>query len=286
MTEYNFITFDVEFWFEGYLSRSILIDDEIKDRNRDVKIFQKILDLLDRYKAKSTCFVLGRFAKEHSKLIKEISNRGHEIGSHGFDHKPIEYWLENGGKKAFINDLKKSQQLLQDITGKPVVGHRATSWSVSNDNCSWVYDALIEEGILYDSSLFPSSLHPYGNSSMPRKMQKIIHKNGSIYLFPAQTFSLFGVRLPTLGGFYSRVMPNIINKAIVRLLGKNYTKMVYFHPYDFDTDCPKYDGPLLFNLMRRVGLHRPFPFLEWYLSNYKTISLQQYCENYNAIKIR
>ncbi|MBO4989236.1 MAG: polysaccharide deacetylase family protein [Clostridia bacterium] len=47
----------------------------------------EILDLLDKYGAKSTFFIGGSWADDNISCVKEILKRGHEIGSHGYFHK-------------------------------------------------------------------------------------------------------------------------------------------------------------------------------------------------------
>lgn len=47
------------------------------------------LDLLDEYNAKATFFVTGRFADKNRELLKEILDRGHEIGNHSWNHEAM-----------------------------------------------------------------------------------------------------------------------------------------------------------------------------------------------------
>jgi len=49
-------------------------------------ITPKLLDLLDRYEAKATFFVIGRFVRECPDLVKETAARGHVIGNHTESH--------------------------------------------------------------------------------------------------------------------------------------------------------------------------------------------------------
>jgi peptidoglycan/xylan/chitin deacetylase (PgdA/CDA1 family) len=49
-------------------------------------ITPKLLDLLDRYRAKATFFLLGKYVRESPGLTKEISTRGHLIGNHTDTH--------------------------------------------------------------------------------------------------------------------------------------------------------------------------------------------------------
>jgi len=49
-------------------------------------ITPKLLDLLDRRNAKATFFVVGKFVRECSSLVREIAARGHLIGNHTETH--------------------------------------------------------------------------------------------------------------------------------------------------------------------------------------------------------
>jgi peptidoglycan/xylan/chitin deacetylase (PgdA/CDA1 family) len=49
-------------------------------------ITPQLLDLLARYNAKATFFVIGKFARECLGLVKETTSRGHVIGNHTDTH--------------------------------------------------------------------------------------------------------------------------------------------------------------------------------------------------------
>ena len=55
-------------------------------------ITPKLLDLLDRYNAKATFFLIGRYVRECPELVKEIIARGHSVGNHTETH-PNLLWL-------------------------------------------------------------------------------------------------------------------------------------------------------------------------------------------------
>src|SRR6266446_3898484 len=55
-------------------------------------ITPELLDLLDRYNAKATFFLIGRYVRECPELVKEIIARGHTVGNHTETH-PNLLWL-------------------------------------------------------------------------------------------------------------------------------------------------------------------------------------------------
>ena len=80
------LTIDMEDWFHSL----DYIPSNWNNYERRIEYgTKKILDLLTEKKSKATFFVLGDVAINHPQLIKLIDNEGHEIGSHGFNHKFI-----------------------------------------------------------------------------------------------------------------------------------------------------------------------------------------------------
>jgi peptidoglycan/xylan/chitin deacetylase (PgdA/CDA1 family) len=51
-----------------------------------------LLDLLDRYNAKATFFLIGRYVRECPELVRETVARGHIVGNHTETH-PNLFWL-------------------------------------------------------------------------------------------------------------------------------------------------------------------------------------------------
>lgn len=49
----------------------------------------QVLDLLDRYDAKATFFVVGYLAERHPDLVAEIARRGHTVANHSYSHPQL-----------------------------------------------------------------------------------------------------------------------------------------------------------------------------------------------------
>ncbi len=45
-----------------------------------------ILDLLEEYNARATFFMLGRNIRDREHIVRAVAGRGHEIGTHSYDH--------------------------------------------------------------------------------------------------------------------------------------------------------------------------------------------------------
>lgn len=75
-----------------------------------------ILDILDKYKAKGTFFIVGLWAKKYPDTVKLISDRGHEIANHGYSHAHMAQIPEDKIKEEILlcNDI------LEKITEKKI----------------------------------------------------------------------------------------------------------------------------------------------------------------------
>lgn len=75
-------------------------------------ITPKLLDLLDRYDAKATFFVIGRFVRDCPALTRDIATRGHLLANHTQTH-PNLFWMAPG---AVRGELRSCQEALRDAT--------------------------------------------------------------------------------------------------------------------------------------------------------------------------
>ncbi|HTT32483.1 MAG TPA: polysaccharide deacetylase family protein [Methylomirabilota bacterium] len=73
----------------------------------------KLLDLLDRYEAKATFFLIGRFVRERPDLVKEIVARGHSLGNHTHTH-PNLFWL---APARIAEELCVCQETIGEVVG-------------------------------------------------------------------------------------------------------------------------------------------------------------------------
>lgn len=76
----------------------------------------EILNILDAYSVKTTFFIGGSWAAKNMELVREISDRGHEIGSHGYNHKDAEKLSYDRN----MDEMVPAERLLEQLTGKEV----------------------------------------------------------------------------------------------------------------------------------------------------------------------
>ena len=92
----------------------------------------KIMDILDEYEVKATFFIGGSWADDNVDCVREIYNRGHELGSHGYFHKDH----SKMGYEANLEEIRPSVKLLEMICGKKVTLFAPPSGAFCEDTLS------------------------------------------------------------------------------------------------------------------------------------------------------
>lgn len=87
-----------------------------------------ILDTLDKYDCKATFFVVGTWADKYPDALRKISERGHEIGNHSYNHADYTKLSAN----EITADLDKCDAVIAGVTGKKPYLMRAPSGGYNN----------------------------------------------------------------------------------------------------------------------------------------------------------
>ena len=196
---------------------------------------RSLLDLLDAANAEATFFVLGWVAEREPALVREISDRGHEVASHGSSHRRI----EELGPDAFRREARRSKQLLEDITGRPVLGFRAPSFSVV-PGTEWALEILAEEGYGYDSSIYPIRRPGYGYPGAGRDPHLVRTDSEPLLELPLATLRFAGMTLPAGGGAYFRFCPYaLFRRALGQSADAGRPGVFYIHSWEIDPGQPR-----------------------------------------------
>lgn len=203
---------------------------EMEPTYRVVNNTLQLLDLFDEFNSSATFFILGEVAATFPNLVKEISGRGHELGIHGYSH----FRYNEITREKARSEIVRSKRLIEDITGNQVIGHRAPEFSI-NQNTKWVLEILLDEGIKYDSSIFPINGRRYGWPGFRRDIGKIKLADGrEIIEAPLTTVNYFGIEFPACGGGYLRIFPYFMTSHTFRRTLNHRPVNVYLHPYEID----------------------------------------------------
>ena len=232
-----------------------------------------LLELLARHEARATVFVLGWLAERQSELIREIARAGHEIASHGWDHVRVTHQTP----RQFRRSVQRSKAVLEQITGTPVLGFRAPSFSIVPGR-EWALDILLEEGYRYDSSLFPVR-RPGGGYGYPTGYPDphwIERSAGRLAEIPPSTLDLCGMRLPAAGGAYFRLFPySMVRAALRQCERRGVPGTFYIHPWEVDPAQPRFKVPWSTRVRHYGGLGGTARRLERLLGEFRFTTIER-----------
>lgn len=270
-----FLTFDVEDWFQVENLKANITRSEWEEKKLRVKeSTQQILDILDNNNTKATFFVLGWIAERVPELVENIYKDGHEIASHGYEHKLI----YNLSPEEFRKDLLKSKNILESIINEKIYGYRAPSFSITN----WALNILKEENFIYDSSFFPATSHDRYS-----KLDLNIKKDGFIKVLDnglkeinISTLNFLKKELPWGGGGYFRFIPYWIFKLGFKILNKEKDGAIfYFHPWELDDNQPKVENiKPIYKFRHYYGLNKSKKKLENLIGDFEFMPIIKYLD--------
>ena len=237
----NILTIDLEDWYQGI---ELIPCSWSRYEDRVEQSTHLLLGMLDRTGVTATFFVLGYVAERFPRLVKEIAESGHEIGTHGYGHELV-YKLTPA---QFASDLRQSINCLEQAIGTSIKSYRAPYFSITAESI-WAMEILAENGIECDSSIFPANNYRYGIPDAPRYPNNIETQSGTVLEIPISTVKIFGRNLPITGGFYLRFFPYCLIKWAIQQINKEgHPAVVYLHPWELDPGHPKLDLPLRIKL--------------------------------------
>ena len=105
----------------------------------------EILNILEEYNVPATFFFVGENVSYYPDAARKVVEKGHEVGNHTFSHPCV----KKQGEEAFRQELVKSEEVIQKVTGKRPILFRPPqgSWNTQ------VYEIAREKGysvILWD----------------------------------------------------------------------------------------------------------------------------------------
>src|SRR5262245_26485363 len=255
------LSFDVEEHWRIEAASGLSFDDSSKRyyAGRVAPSTHWILDELQRHDQRATFFLVGQFARQQPELVRAIHRDGHEVASHGWDHQRI----HNLTPAQFHDDIRQSKDALEQIIGEAVVGYRAPTFSIVRQT-AWALDVLAENGVRYDSSIYPVRHDRYGVPDAPRGPFRAGGFRYEILELPPARLDLRGLKLPAGGGGYFRLFPLfLMEQALdqVRRGGEPPVAMLYFHPWEFDPAQARLPLKRLSRFRTYVGMARSRPRL-------------------------
>jgi peptidoglycan-N-acetylglucosamine deacetylase len=114
-----------------------------------------ILDILRELDIKITFFIVGQDAvvEKNKPYLKQISDAGHDIGNHSFQH---EIWINQYDKNQLKKEFENAEKAIFEATGKKTNGFRGPGFSWNKT----MFEVLSDRQYLYDASTLPTFIGP------------------------------------------------------------------------------------------------------------------------------
>jgi polysaccharide deacetylase family protein (PEP-CTERM system associated) len=267
------LSVDVEDWFHILDLRTAPgIDQWTALPSRVEANFRRLLDLFSGAGVSATCFFLGWIAKRFPHLVREAQERGHEVASHGLEHRLVYEMTAD----EFLADAKASREILEDITGNAVHGYRGPGFSVT-EATPWFFERLAEAGYRYDSSVFPAR-RAHGGLATPHLSPYRIHTAaGWLTEFPISVTTIFSKRVCFSGGGYLRLFPlSFIRRMTGRVLSEGRPAVFYIHPREIDPLQPRLPMGLGRKFKTYVNLKTTEAKLRQLLADFEMVSFRDF----------
>lgn len=246
--------------------------------SRVVRNTQILIEKFAQHQVRGTFFILGYVAENHPEIVREIAAAGHEVACHSYHHKLV----YTQTPEDFRQDLRKAKQQLENLIGEAVIGYRAPSYSITAQSL-WALDILVEEGFVYDSSIFPVHHDRYGMPDAQRFPHILSRPTGEIIEFPPSTVRLGGMNWPVSGGGYFRLFPYFLFQRGWQMINNHEaeTAIFFLHPWEVDPDQPIVPGKRINILRHRVNLKQTIGKLERLLRDFSFAPVKQVLANRN-----
>jgi peptidoglycan-N-acetylglucosamine deacetylase len=240
----NALSIDLEDWFHAELVRTHVQADS--PERRVVWAVEPVLELLRRYGVRATFFVVGDVMRHHPELVQQIYAAGHEIGCHGWSHRPL--WTLAPERLAWeLDEFDRDAAAIVPLD--EIVGFRAPTFSL-DERTGWAIDILRAHGLRYDSSIFPLRTYLYGVDDCPARPYRPTsaeltrdHVEGDLIEFPMTAYRLAGYTIPVSGGFYLRAMPwRMLRYLLAKVNAQGDPFVIYLHPWEADAATPRVQG--------------------------------------------
>ncbi len=151
------------------------------------------LDVLDRFGARATFFVLGASCERHPTALLEIVRRGHEVAAHGFTHRRF----PTLPAAAIADELRRTADLLppprrsralarppqgsvsaRSLAACAAAGYTTVLWSLDSDDCRTRSPEVVAEG-LAPARVAPGEIvllhegQPWTLEALPRALEEL-----------------------------------------------------------------------------------------------------------------
>jgi len=232
---------------------------------------RRLLDLFARRGARATFFFLGWIAERLPDLVAEVRAAGHEIGSHGYDHR----CLQDLGQAGFAEDLARTEVILKGITKCLPTSFRACTWSITKATL-WALPILMQRGYSVDSSIFPVAHPDYGIPTAPGSPWRLVHGKASMLELPPLVWRVLGRNVAVGGGGWLRLFPLwFLERGLAQKEREGVPGCVYLHPWEVDPDQPRQRLGGIRGFRHYVNLKKTYGKLDALLEKHRFVGVSE-----------
>ncbi len=219
------LSMDVEDWYHlEYFQRQRQTEPSMLDG------VERFADVLAAARVPATFFVVGDVARQNPAAIRSLIASGHEIASHGPDHRLV----SGMPVPEFVRELSAEKHAMEQLFGVPMCGYRAPCFSMDGEKVR----RLPEIGFSYDSSWIRFDSHPLyvhmDVSDWPDVCEGVRRAPGTDFVeFEVPTAAVGSRRVPFSGGGYFRIFPWPLLRAMTtRYLEQARVFVFFIHPFE------------------------------------------------------
>ncbi|AGN00928.1 polysaccharide deacetylase [Salinarchaeum sp. Harcht-Bsk1] len=201
-----------------------------------LEVLDDLLALLDRHGATCTFFTVASIAEDHSDLIAEIADRGHEIASHTRSHRHLPDLAPDERRE----EITESRSILEHAAGTDVSGFRAPSFQRTDDSLELLADA----GYEYDSSVVAArSIGWYGGGPKLHDPcpATAVDPDAPADLRELPVSVMPGLRLPLTGAWLRLFGIHYALAGMMLQARQGRAPVLYVHPWEL-ADLPDVEG--------------------------------------------
>jgi len=159
----------------------------------------QILDLLEKYEAKATFFVIGNRVMKYPEIVKRIVQEGHEVANHTYNHV---YFKSPSSARIVQQEIERTEREIYQATGKKSSLFRPPG-GLYDDTIVRVSNRL---GLVPVMWSWHQDTRDWDKPGVRKIVDKVIRnaRNGDIVLFhdhvqgKSQTIEALGIILPEL----------------------------------------------------------------------------------------
>jgi polysaccharide deacetylase family protein (PEP-CTERM system associated) len=185
-------------------------------------------------------------------------------------------------RAEFLADVTRAKQVIEDVTGLPVEGYRSPGFSL-NERTTWFFEALLQGGYRYDSSVFPAAHGHGGLHTANTAPHWRSYPSGTLAEFPISVAEVAGRRQCFFGGGYLRVFPYAAMKRMAGRVERDGRPVVFYvHPREIDPDHPRLPMSAGRRFKSYVNLHTTAAKLERIFRDFRLTTFRDFLSRYGA----